>query len=110
MLFLLIAMSIALIMVSIPFFIAQYHPTLPKLSPYECGFETFDSSHRTFDIRFYLTAILFIVFDLEIAFLFPWALKLKTMSTMAFSSMLIFLIMLTIGFIYELKRGALEWD
>lgn len=81
-----------------------------KLSPYECGFEPFNDARSSFDIRFYLVAILFIIFDLEISFLFPWCVCLGRLPRFAFWSMLIFLLLLTIGFIYEWKKGALEWE
>ena len=81
-----------------------------KLSAYECGFEPFDDSRMEFDVRFYLVAILFIIFDLEIAFLFPWAISLGGIGALGFWSMMIFLGVLTIGFIYEWKKGALEWE
>ena len=85
-------------------------PDAEKLSAYECGFEAFGDSRMEFDVRFYLVAILFIIFDLEIAFLFPWAISLGKIGLLGFSSMMIFLFILTIGFIYEWKKGALEWD
>ena len=81
-----------------------------KLSAYECGFEPFNEARRTFDIHFYIVAILFIIFDLEVAFLFPWALSLNEIGATGFWSMIIFLLLLTIGFIYEWKRGALDWS
>ena len=81
-----------------------------KLSAYECGFEPFEDSRMEFDVRFYLVAILFIIFDLEIAFLFPWAISLGNIGILGFSSMMIFLFILTIGFIYEWKKGALDWE
>ena len=89
---------------------APRNPTEPKLSPYECGFEPFDDSRMKFDVRYYLVAILFIIFDLEIAFLFPWAVSLDTVGTFGLISMGIFLAILVVGFIYEWKKGALEWD
>ena len=85
-------------------------PDVEKLSPYECGFSAFDDTHHRFDVRFYLVAILFIIFDLEIAFLFPWAITLGKIGMVGFWSMMIFLSILTIGFIYEWKKGALEWE
>ena len=81
-----------------------------KLSAYECGFEPFEDSRMEFDVRFYLVAILFIIFDLEIAFLFPWAVSLGSIGILGFTSMMIFLFILTIGFIYEWKKGALDWE
>ena len=85
-------------------------PYKEKNSPYECGFEAFDDSRMEFDVRFYLVAILFIIFDLEIAFLFPWAISLGSIGALGFWSMILFLAILTIGFIYEWKKGALEWE
>src|SRR3974390_988649 len=81
-----------------------------KLSPYECGFEAFEDSRMKFDVRYYLVAILFILFDLEIAFLFPWAVALKSIGHFGIASMAVFLAILVVGFVYEWKRGALEWD
>jgi len=81
-----------------------------KDSPYECGFEAFEDARMQFDVRYYLVAILFIIFDLEIAFLFPWAVSIREVGLIGFFSMTIFLIILTIGFIYEWKKGALDWD
>jgi len=89
---------------------APSNPDPEKLSAYECGFEAFDDSRMKFDVRFYLVAILFIIFDLEIAFLFPWAISLGNIGLLGFWSMIIFLGILTIGFIYEWKKGALEWE
>ena len=90
--------------------IGKQLPDSEKLSPYECGFEPFEDARIQFDVRFYLVAILFIIFDLEIAFLFPWAVALSDIGIFGFISMMIFLFLLTIGFIYEWKKGALEWD
>lgn len=100
--------SIALLVV--PFVIAPSNPDPEKLSAYECGFEAFDDSRMRFDVKFYLVAILFIIFDLEVAFLFPWAVSLGDVGLFGFWSMMVFLGVLTIGFIYEWKKGALEWD
>jgi len=85
-------------------------PDEKKLSPYECGFEAFEDACMKFDVRFYLVAILFILFDLEIAFLFPWAIVLKEIGTFGFVSMMIFLVILVVGFVYEWMKGALEWE
>ena len=93
-----------------PFLIAFRSPDSEKLSAYECGFNAFDDSRMKFDVRFYLVAILFIIFDLEVAFLFPWAVSFGSLGWFGFTSMMIFLGVLTIGFIYEWKKGALEWD
>ena len=90
--------------------IGKQLPDSEKLSPYECGFEPFEDARIQFDVRFYLVAILFIIFDLEVAFLFPWAVALSDIGIFGFISMMIFLFLLTIGFIYEWKKGALEWD
>jgi len=85
-------------------------PDSEKLSPYECGFEAFEDARMKFDVRYYLVAILFILFDLEIAFLFPWAITLNEIGTFGFVSMMIFLAILVVGFVYEWKKGALEWE
>ena len=90
--------------------VSMTNPDVEKLSAYECGFEPFNDSRMEFDVRFYLVAILFIIFDLEIAFLFPWAISLGNIGLLGFSSMMIFLFILTIGFIYEWKKGALDWE
>jgi NADH-quinone oxidoreductase subunit A len=108
--FLAVAVGLATIMVAIPFIVAARKPDTQKLSAYECGFEAFSDSRAEFDVRFYLVAILFIIFDLEIAFLFPWALVLKEIGWFGFGSMMVFLTVLTVGFIYEWKKGALEWE
>ena len=92
------------------FLFSPKNPDPEKLSAYECGFEAFGDSRMEFDVRFYLVAILFIIFDLEIAFLFPWAISLGKIGIIGFWSMMIFLLILTIGFIYEWKIGALDWD
>ncbi|WP_417468050.1 NADH-quinone oxidoreductase subunit A [Maricaulis sp.] len=93
------------------FVIAPSNPDPEKVSTYECGFEAFDDARMKFDIRFYLVAILFIIFDLEVAFLFPWAVTLReSLGQFEFWSMMVFLTVLTIGFIYELKKGALDWE
>jgi NADH-quinone oxidoreductase subunit A len=93
-----------------PFVVAYKKPDPEKLSAYECGFNAFDDARMKFDIRFYLVAILFIIFDLEVAFLFPWAITFGDLGALGFWSMMMFLGVLTIGFIYEWKKGALEWD
>ena len=90
--------------------LGHHHPDSEKLSPYECGFEAFEDSRMKFDVRYYLVAILFIVFDLEIAFLFPWAVALDSVGIVALAAMGVFLLVLVVGFIYEWKKGALEWD
>jgi NADH-quinone oxidoreductase subunit A len=93
-----------------PFIVAYKNPDPEKLSAYECGFDAFDDARMKFDVRFYLVSILFIIFDLEVAFLFPWAVAFKEVGLFGFWSMMLFLAVLTIGFIYEWKKGALEWD
>lgn len=108
--FLGIATALALVVVVIPFIVALRKPDAEKISPYECGFDPFSDSRGKFDIRFYLVAILFIIFDLEVAFLFPWAITLGKIGALGFWSMMVFLGVLTIGFIYEWKKGALEWE
>ena len=92
------------------FILGPRRPDSEKLSPYECGFEAFEDSRMKFDVRYYLVAILFIIFDLEIAFLFPWAVVLDKIGMFGFLAMVIFLAILVIGFIYEWKKGALEWE
>jgi len=109
-LFLFIALVLSFGFILANFLAAPSNPDPEKLSAYECGFEAFDDSRMEFDIRFYLVAILFIIFDLEIAFLFPWAISLGNIGALGFWSMMIFLSVLTIGFIYEWKKGALEWE
>jgi len=109
-LFLFIAIVLSFGFVLANFLAAPSNPDPEKLSAYECGFEAFDDSRMEFDVRFYLVAILFIIFDLEIAFLFPWAISLGNIGALGFWSMMIFLSILTIGFIYEWKKGALEWE
>ena len=108
--FLFIALALSLGFILENFLAAPSNPDPEKLSAYECGFEAFDDSRMEFDVRFYLVAILFIIFDLEIAFLFPWAISLGNIGALGFWSMMIFLSVLTIGFIYEWKKGALEWE
>lgn len=105
-----IALAIGLALLISPFLVAYKAPDTEKLSAYECGFNAFDDARMQFDIRFYLVAILFIIFDLEVAFLFPWAVAFKDLGWFGFWSMMIFLAILTIGFVYEWKKGALEWD
>ena len=108
--FLIIGTGISLLLTAVPFIVAEKKPDDEKLSPYECGFEAFDSARKRFDVRFYLVAILFIIFDLEVAFLFPWAMAFGDIGLFGFWSMMIFLTVLTVGFIYEWKKGALEWE
>lgn len=108
--FLGIAMVVSGAAVGLSFVLAQQKPDSEKLSAYECGFEPFEDARRKFDVRFYLVAILFIIFDLEVAFLFPWAVALGDIGMFGFWSMVVFLGILTIGFVYEWKKGALEWE
>lgn len=105
-----IAFGISIFLVLLAFLRGPRKPDAAKLSPYECGFEAFSDTRIKFDVRFYLVAILFIIFDLEIAFLFPWAICLKDIGLYGFFSMIIFLSLLTVGFIYEWRKGALEWE
>ena len=105
-----VALAICLVLIITPFIIAYRSPDPEKLSAYECGFNAFDDARMKFDVRFYLVSILFIIFDLEVAFLFPWAVSFGDIGWFGFWSMMIFLGVLTIGFIYEWKKGALEWD
>ncbi len=108
--FLGIAAALAFVMIALPVIVAPSKPDKEKLSAYECGFEPFSDARGQFDVRFYLVSILFIIFDLEVAFLFPWAVALKHIGLLGFWSMMVFLGILTIGFIYEWKKGALEWE
>ncbi len=108
--FLAIALILSLGFLILNFAFSPKNPDPEKLSAYECGFEPFNDSRMEFDIRFYLVAILFIIFDLEIAFLFPWAITLGNIGIFGFFSMMLFLFILTIGFIYEWKKGALDWE
>ena len=108
--FMVIAGAIAVAMVGGSLLAAHQKPYPEKVSAFECGFEPFDDARRRFDVRFYLVAILFIIFDLEVAFLFPWAITLGDTGIFAFWSMMVFLGVLTVGFIYEWKKGALEWE
>lgn len=108
--FLSLAVGIAVMIPLASILIARQKPDAEKLSAYECGFEAFEDARIQFDVRFYLVAILFIIFDLEVAFLFPWAVTLGDIGIFGFASMLVFLGILTIGFIYEWRKGALEWE
>ncbi len=105
-----VALVLSLALLVAPFIVAYSAPDPIKLSAYECGFNPFDDARMKFDVRFYLVAILFIIFDLEVAFLFPWAVAFGKIGLYGFWSMMVFLAVLTIGFIYEWKKGALEWD
>lgn len=106
----LFSFALACIIIGLPFVVAPQKPDAEKISAYECGFDPFDDARGKFDIRFYLVAILFIIFDLEVTFLFPWAVSLNKIGMFGFWTMMIFLIILTIGFIYEWQKGALEWE
>ena len=108
--FIFIALALSIGFIILNFLFSPKNPDSEKLSAYECGFEPFDDSRMTFDVRFYLVAILFIIFDLEIAFLFPWAISLGNIGSLGFWSMMLFLFILSIGFVYEWKKGALDWD
>lgn len=108
--FLAIAVGVAVVAVAASMLLARQRPDAEKVSAYECGFEAFDNARAKFDVRFYLVAILFIIFDLEIAFLFPWAISLAEIGMLGFWSMVAFLGVLTVGFAYEWKKGALEWE
>ena len=112
--FLIVAGAVGVLLLLLGTGIGRYFSRAPadaaKLSPYECGFEAFEDTRRKFDVRYYLVAIVFIVFDLEIAFLFPWAVALGKIGALGLASMAIFLGILVVGFIYEWKKGALEWD
>ncbi len=108
--FLGIATVLGGLLISLGFLFGPRRPDDAKLSPYECGFEAFESARIKFDVRYYLVAILFIIFDLEIAFLFPWAVSLDATGMLGMVAMAVFLLILVVGFIYEWKKGALEWD
>jgi len=110
MIFIAIGIAIGVLPILAGFLLAPHKPDSEKLSPYECGFEAFEDSRMRFDVRYYLVAILFIIFDLEIAFLFPWAVVLDSIGLFGFLAMMVFLGILVIGFIYEWKKGALEWE
>ena len=105
-----LSIFITLLLILPPIFIAPKNPDSEKLSPYECGFDPFDDARSKFDIRFYLVAILFIIFDLEIIFLFPWAVAFNEVGLYGFWSMIFFLFVLTVGFLYEWLKGALDWN
>ena len=108
--FIVIGAGMALAMYLLSKVLSPSSPDSEKLSAYECGFEAFDDARSKFDVKFYLVSILFIIFDLEIAFLFPWAVSLKNIGALGFYSMMFFLFILTVGFIYEWKNGALDWE
>lgn len=108
--FIVIAAGLSGALLVAPFIVAFKAPDPEKLSAYECGFNPFDDARMKFDIRFYLVSLLFIIFDLEVAFLFPWAVAFHDIGALGFWSMIVFLFVLTVGFVYEWKKGALEWD
>jgi len=105
-----VALVIGIGLLVVPYLVAYRNPDPEKLSPYECGFAPFDDARMKFDVRFYLVSILFIIFDLEVAFLFPWTVVFGDIGWFGFWSVMIFLAVLTIGFVYEWRKGALEWD
>ena len=109
-LFMLVGLAVGVIPVVLGALLGPHRPDPEKLSPYECGFEAFEDARMKFDVRYYLVAILFILFDLEIAFLFPWAAVLTEIGQFGFASMMLFLAILVVGFVYEWKKGALEWE
>ncbi len=108
--FVLVGIVVGAVSITAGYLLGPSNPTDEKLSPYECGFEAFEDARMQFDVRYYLVAILFILFDLEIAFLFPWAVVLREIGMFGFVAMMIFLTVLVVGFIYEWKKGALEWE
>ena len=108
--FIAVAIGLSLVLLLAPFLVAYKHPDPEKLSAYECGFNAFDDARMKFDVRFYLVAILFIIFDIEVSFLFPWAIVFGRLGFYGFWSMMVFLAVLTLGFVYEWRKGALEWD
>ena len=109
-LFIIVGLAVGIGPMVLGWLLAPNRPDSEKLSPYECGFEAFEDARMKFDVRYYLIAILFILFDLEIAFLFPWAVALKEIGMLGFVAMLVFLVVLVVGFIYEWVKGALEWE
>jgi NADH-quinone oxidoreductase subunit A len=109
-LFIVVGLALGGVLLGLGAIVAPNRPSAEKLSPYECGFEAFEDARMKFDVRYYLVAILFILFDLEIAFLFPWAVVLPEIGFAGFVAMMVFLAILVVGFIYEWKKGALEWE
>ena len=109
-LFILVGLILGAVLLTVGAVLSPNRPDPAKLSPYECGFEAFEDARMKFDVRYYLVAILFILFDLEIAFLFPWAVVLQDVGFLGFAAMMVFLAVLVVGFIYEWKKGALEWE
>jgi NADH-quinone oxidoreductase subunit A len=108
--FLIVGFALGAVLFALGYFVGPNRPNKAKNSPYECGFEAFEDARMEFDVRFYLVAILFILFDLEIAFLFPWAIALDGIGMAGFWAMMIFLAVLVVGFIYEWRKGALDWE
>ncbi len=108
--FIVVSLGMGVVMLAAGSVLGPRRPDSEKLSPYECGFEAFEDSRMKFDVRYYLVAILFIIFDLEIAFLFPWAVVLDEIGLFGFLAMMVFLAILVVGFIYEWRKGALEWE
>ncbi len=108
--FFVLSLTLGLMLIASALIIAVRNPDSEKNSAYECGFEPFENARMKFDVRFYLVALLFLIFDLEVAFLFPWAVGFKDIGSLGFWSMMLFLLILTIGFLYEWKKGALEWE
>ena len=109
-LFIVVGLGLGLLLLSLGTLLAPNRPNPEKLSPYECGFEAFEDARMKFDVRYYLVAILFILFDLEIAFLFPWAVVIPDIGFFGYAAMMVFLAILVVGFVYEWKKGALEWE
>ena len=109
-LFILVGLGLGVVLLTVGGLVSPRRPSPEKLSPYECGFEAFEDARMKFDVRYYLVAILFILFDLEIAFLFPWAIVLEEIGLAGFVAMMVFLGILVVGFVYEWKKGALEWE
>jgi len=108
--FILFGMLVGAVLLTVGRLLSPHRPDADKLSPYECGFEAFEDARMKFDVRYYLVAILFILFDLEIAFLFPWAVVLPQIGFFGFAAMMVFLAVLVVGFLYEWKKGALDWE
>ena len=108
--FIVVSTVVSLVVFGLSYVVSTKRPDSEKVSAYECGFDPFDDARTTFDVRFYLVAILFIIFDLEVSFLFPWALTLGQIPMFGYGSMFVFLLILTIGFVYEWKKGALNWE
>ena len=109
-LFIVVGLGVGVVLLTLGSFVAPNRPDPEKLAPYECGFEAFEDARMKFDVRYYLVAILFILFDLEIAFLFPWATVINDIGLAGFLSMMLFLLILVVGFVYEWMKGALEWE